>query len=120
MSKEIKLINGYKIYENLEHIKLRPLIALTSKSITALENYLWGYYIYGTKDYSNQIYNQGDPDFNEFKWWLNGGIKVNMSSGPRFYKVLLDKCENDEEKAFDLFFEKLDEFKKIKMKTNKT
>ena len=92
MSEEIKIINGYKIYENLEHIRIRPLIALTSKSITALENYLWGYWVYANKNYSGeQIYNDGDPDFNEFKWWLSGQPNIPLSSGPRFHELLLEK-----------------------------
>lgn len=118
MSEEIKIINGYKIYENLEYIRRRPLIVLTSKSITALENYLWGYWTYANKNYSgDQIYNEGDPDFNEFKWWLSGQPNIRLSTGPRFYKLLLEQCENNEEKAFDLFYKKLDEFKKIKTKS---
>ena len=117
MSEEIKIINGYKIYENLEHIRIRPLIALTSKSITALENYLWGYWVYANKNYSGeQIYNDGDPDFNEFKWWLSGQPNIPLSTGPRFHELLLEKCNNDEEKAFDLFFEKLNEFKQLNTK----
>lgn len=118
MSKKIKVINGYKIYENLEYIRKRPLNALTSKSITALENYLWGYWLYANKNYKGeQIYNEGDPDFNEFKWWLSGQPNIPLSTGPSFYKSLLEQCENDEEKAFDLFFVKLDEFKQLKMES---
>ena len=118
MSEEIKVINGYKIYENLEYIRMRPCVILTSKSITALENYLWGYWTYANKNYSgDQIYNEGDPDFNEFKWWLSGQPNIPLSTGPRFYKLLLEQCENDEEKAFELFYEKLDEFKQIKTKS---
>lgn len=118
MSDKIKFVNGYKIYEKLDHIRKRPLTALTSKSITALENFLWGYWIYGTKEYSDQIYNLGDPDFNEFKWWLNGEPNIPLSTGPRFHHILLNECDGNEEKAFDLFFEKLDEFKKIKNSTS--
>lgn len=114
MNEEIKVIDAYKLYEKLDYIRIRPLNVLTSKSITALENYLWGYWIYGTKGYSDQVYNEGDPDFNEFKWWLSDQPNIPLSTGPRFYKSLLEKCDNNEEKAFDLFFEKLDEFKKMK------
>lgn len=114
-----KIINKYKIYENLEHIRTRPLLTLTSKSITALENYLWGYWTYANKNYKgDQIYNEGEPDFNEFKWWLSGQPNIPLSNGPQFYRILLEKCENSEEKAFDLFFEKLEEFKLLKLKDN--
>lgn len=118
MNKEIKIIDSYKIYEHLHHIRLRPTLFLISKSIIDLENYLRGYYLYARKDYSEDIYNDGDPDFIEFRWWLVGEPKINMSNGPSYYLHLLEQCNNDEEKAFDLFFEKLDEFKELKRKAN--
>ncbi len=114
---KIESINGFKIYENLGMIRRSWRTVLSCKSIIALENYLWGYRIWGTRNYDYEsIYNQGDPDFNEFKYWVNNKPNIPLSTGPSFGKILLKKSENDEEKAFNLFFEKLDEFFQLKGK----
>lgn len=112
---EIKSIDGFKIYENLGLIRRRWGFALSCKSIIALENYLWAYWVWGTRNYDYEsIYNEGDPDFNEFKYWLNDLPNIPLSTGPAFGKTLLEQTDNDPEKAFDLFFEKLDQYFEIK------
>ncbi|WP_417368030.1 hypothetical protein [Flavobacterium beibuense] len=105
-----------KIHDVLEYIKLRTHLVLTSKSISALENYITGYMMFGRWGFYKPelIYNEGDVDLNEFRFWTQGLPYIELSQGPRFSKFLLEKTGGDEEKAFNLFYELLEKFKEIK------
>lgn len=60
------------------------------------------------------IYYEGDPDFDKFLYWINDQPFIPVHKGPPFREHLLKKCKGDEERAYELFFELLDEFKKVK------
>ncbi|WP_353780275.1 hypothetical protein [Winogradskyella sp. 3972H.M.0a.05] len=115
----MKVYNTNKIHEALELIRKRTHF-LTSKSVSALEDYLTGYMVFGKWGFYdwNLIYNEGDVDLNEFRFWIQGQKNIPLSQGPSFSKYLLDKCKGDEEQAFDLFYKLLDEFKELKGKGN--
>ena len=103
----IKVISSRKIYELLDVIKLRPHIWLTSKSITSLQDFLNGYMLLGFED---DIYNPGQPSIDDFKYWILDKDKRKLGVGNPYRTVLLHECTGDEEKAFDRFFEYLEEF----------
>lgn len=117
MKNRTDLIDSRMIYDLLYHIRKRPHLWLTSKSISSLQDLITGYMIFGNKGYTPEektIYYEGDPDFDEFLYWINNEPFIPVHKGPPFSKYLLDKCSYDEEKAYNLFFDLLDEFKKIK------
>ncbi|KAA9324981.1 hypothetical protein [Adhaeribacter soli] len=104
---KIKVTSARKVYELLELVRQKPYF-LTSKSITALQDFLNGYMQLG---FADDIYNSGDPNFEEFKYWiLNKDKEVEGTSNP-FSRVLLKECDGDEERAFEKFFVYLAEFK---------
>lgn len=105
-----------KIHDTLDYIRLRTHLVLTSKSISSLENFITGYMMLGDWGFFDPkiIYNEGEADLNEFKFWIQGIPPISLSQGPRFSKFLLEKTNGDEEKAFDLFYEMLDEFRELK------
>jgi hypothetical protein len=111
MGSDIKLISSRKIYELLDLVKRRPEILLTSKSITALQNFLNGYMQLGFGD-GDEIYNLGEPRIDNFNDWILNKDKEESGVGNPYSRVLLKECNEDEAKAFDRFFEYLDEFKR--------
>lgn len=109
MTDDIKIVSSRKIHEVLDFIKRRPEICLTSKSITGLQNFINGYMQLGASD---DIYNPGEPTIDEFKYWMLNKDKGLSGIQNPYSRVLLKECNGDELKAFDKFFEYLDEFKK--------
>ena len=104
----MKIVHPYKIYEVLGSIEKNPKLWLTEKSITALQNFINGLLTAKTKDL---VYEKGEPTFDEFKYWiLNKNPKINGIGNP-YSRVILTECDGDEQKAFDLFFKYLEEFK---------
>lgn len=111
-----------KLYDVLELIRLRNYF-VTSKSIFALQDFINGYMTFGKfgiyEDAHKLIYYENDLDFNEFLYWIQDIPFIPVSSGPSFANFLFEKADCDETKAFDLFFELLDEFKmKKKQQSN--
>ena len=108
-NKNIHFIHAKKIYEILDLIEKRPLIFLTSKSISALQDFLNGYLTLQRDD----LYNYNEPDFDEFKYWI---LQKNDQLGGiqhPFSRVLLADCNGDEVKAFEKFYFYLNEFKSL-------
>ena len=105
---DIKVIEACKIYELLDLIKRRPDLLLTSKSISSLLNYINGYLAI---PYRNNMYHQGEQDIEQFWNWIHNKVKPG-SERCTMYSILLIECNGDEEKAFDKFFDYLDEFKR--------
>src|SRR5688572_22075424 len=105
MGLEMKIWDGRKMYEMLEMIRRTPKAWLTSKSISALQNFLSGYMVLGFKD---DVYLPGEPTIDSFKDWILN--KYDKQFGA--FSAILEECNGDEEKAFDRFFENLVEFKK--------
>jgi hypothetical protein len=114
---DIKIIYARKIYEMLSLIQKRPTLFLTSKSISSLQDYLNGYLIWTLGN--NEIYNPGDPDFDNFKYWMLSKDDRVSGVGFPYSRILLLECEGQEEKAFDRFFEYLEEYKAESAQNNK-
>lgn len=101
----------------LDLIKRTPHFSLTSKSISSLQDFLNGYMLFGCTE---NIYHPGEPNFDEFKYWILEKGKGTTGIGNPYSTVLLELCNGDEEKAFDIFFEYLEQFKKDKTLDNAT
>ncbi|MFC0608991.1 hypothetical protein ACFFGQ_14710 [Rufibacter quisquiliarum] len=107
--KGFTITSANRIYEVLELIKSRPTLWLTSKTISSLQNFLNGYLLLG---FSVDLYEPNQPDINEFSYWIYEQGKETGGKENIFLKVLKKECDGDEEKAFNKFFEYLEEFKK--------
>jgi len=103
-----RIISSRKIYELLALIRQRPYLFLTTKSIVALQNFINGYMQLG---FADDIYHPGEPNFDEFKNWILSLYENESEIRNPYTKLFLRLCDGDEEKAFDKFFEYLDEFK---------
>lgn len=105
-----------KIHDMLEYVRLRPNMWINKKSITSLEIFITGYMVLGEWGFEDwgKIYNEGEVDLNEFRFWIHGIPNIPLSQGPSFSQYLLDQSSGDEELAFDLFFDLLDKFKELK------
>ncbi len=115
MNSDINVVSSRKIYEVLESMRTRPYLWLTSRSIISLQNFLNGYMQLGLGD---DIYNPGEPNIDDFRYWLLERDKEHLPVGNPYSTFLLRECNGDEEKAFDRFFEYLREFfKEQKKKT---
>ena len=103
-----------KIFDVLELIRRRNNY-LSSKSIIALQDFINGYMTLGKWGIYDEslIYDENDVDFNEFLFWIQKIPFISATPGPYFAEFLLKKTD-DEYKAFDLFYELLDDFKKLK------
>jgi hypothetical protein len=106
-SNEIKVIHVRKIYELLSAIRHKHHGWLTSKSITALQNFITGYMQLGVAD---SIYHPGEPTIKDFELWFFKRARENKLIGNSYQSVMLYECKSDEERAFEKFFELLDEF----------
>lgn len=103
-----KYIKPTNIYEVLTPIMCRPQMYFGKKDIWALYNFLFGFEC--ALEYSSSDFNTGFF-FSEFETWALQKL-INKDESPyRLIGILLQKCNNDEEKAFDLFFALLEEFK---------
>ncbi len=96
------------IYEVLMPIMLRPQMYFGKKSVWDLSNFLLGFEY--AIDFSNSDFNTGFF-FSEFETWALQKLIGKDESPYRLIGVIQQKCNNDEEKAFDLFFALLEEFK---------
>ena len=68
--------------------------------------------------FAEDIYHDGEPDFDDFKYWILNKDERQLGVGNPYSTVLLYECNGDEEKAFDKFFEYLDEFKKERLRVD--
>lgn len=106
-NKEIKIIEATKLYAMLYLIKKNPHIWLTTKSISSLQNFLNGYLKF---ELAQSIYNSGEPNIEEFDFWLCKRFKRYISKSNIYTDIFLKECEGNEELAFDAFFGNLDRF----------
>lgn len=113
----MRVYDTEKVYDVLYIIKKRNYF-VTSKSIFALQDFINGYMVFGKfgiyEEAHKLIYYEKDLDFNEFLYWIQDIPFLPVSNGPSFADFLFEKANRDEAKAFDLFYELLDEFKKLK------
>jgi len=95
-------------YDILDAIGRRPAMYIDpSQSITALYNYIDGYLSgIGWK----KIINSTEPSYVEFNNWV--AMKLNFYESTKGWRrMLLERENDDEEKAFARFFVLLDEFR---------
>ena len=78
------------------------------KSLSDLYNFLLGFEY--ALDFSESKYETG-KFFYDFEQWALQKLIDKKKSPHRWIKIILQKCNLDEEKAFDLFFALLEEFK---------
>ena len=96
------------IYDVLFHIELMPDDYIGGKSLSALATYLSGFQmalIIGEGKFDSKKFFQDD-----FYNFVANNLN-NHSMGKHWLKLILSKTNNNEEKAFDLFFKLLEEFK---------
>jgi hypothetical protein len=60
--------------------------------------------------FGNNIYHSGEPTIDDFKYWMLNKDTRPIGVGHPYSTILLHECNNDEDKAFDRFFEYLEEF----------
>ncbi|MEP6904217.1 MAG: phosphoribosylanthranilate isomerase [Actinomycetota bacterium] len=107
------------IYELLEFIRQHPSMFLGKYSISELFTFLYGI------EYGLRVLNKERFEFNwkqfkpeserrhqvGFQSWISKKFLENAESANVWSTIILWQTNNDEEKAFDLFFALLDEFK---------
>lgn len=96
------------IYQILYAINMRPQMYFGRKSLMDLSHFLLGFEY--ALEFSQSKFNTG-KFFSEFEFWSLQKLIGKDESPYRLVGILLQKCKNDEEKAFDLFFALLEEFK---------
>jgi hypothetical protein len=98
------------IYELIERIRPRPALYLGSASISQLQSFLNGYQI-AAEELNATL--EGDPPFGYFHDWI--AMKLGKyASTAGWCNMLLESANGDEEKALELFFLHLDQFKQRK------
>lgn len=60
----------------------------------------------------DDIYHPGEPNFDTFKNWILDKHGRKLGVKDPYSTFLLHECSGDEERAFDRFFEYLEQFKK--------
>jgi hypothetical protein len=108
IKKNVVKLDLKNIYDVLDYIKYRPSLFISRKHITTLWDFLSGYQMAATfrKSFKNQL-----PQFSYFSFWVKGRVKSEYDFSAGWYYHLLSHFKNDEEKAFEYFFEILEEFK---------
>ncbi|MBL0242324.1 MAG: hypothetical protein IPQ00_17300 [Chloracidobacterium sp.] len=98
-------------YEMLDAIGKRPAMYIDpSQSITALYNYLGGY---RSSAGWKKIMRNTEPSYAEFNNWV--AMKLNFYESTKGWRrMLLERENDDEEKAFERFFGLLREFRNRK------
>ena len=94
------------LLETLDHMREHPLMWFTKKSVSQLYAYLSGYQ---QSCVNNDIEQDTVLKLTMFQGWQ--GIKYCCGSQVSPWIVrILEMCDNDEERAYDCFFEEWDEF----------
>jgi phosphoribosylanthranilate isomerase len=95
-------------YNLLRAIQEHPQMYFGKKSLWDLFNFLLGFKY--ALDFSESNFETG-KFFEYFEHWSLQKLIGKKESPYRWIGVILEKCNGDEEKAFDLFFALLEEFK---------
>ena len=103
----LKTIPKGFFYEMMSYIHSLPEIYIGKKSLTLLTTYLQGYW-HATKYFGIEFENGFFPEFNS---WMINKLKVRYNPSLHHSALILEECGGDEEKAFDLYFALLEEFK---------
>ena len=96
------------LFEVLDYVKYRPVLFLGDKKITTLWHFIGGYQFSFSL---NKIKEKSFPDFAWFSTWIKGRIKTEYGLAAGWKHHLLSTYDNDEELAFNKFFQHLEEFK---------
>lgn len=103
-----------KIFDDfLGALRKRPPMFIRKKYITYLETLINGY-LMGKRDAKIYCTRLFPLDF----WFMHEFVRIKYneeSSTAGWCNIILNNCDNDEEKAFDRFFEVYDEFKQLRM-----
>lgn len=97
------------LYDFLTPIHARPSVYFGEKSLSNLQIFLYGFttalYLADAK------FDCGKYDSEEFRKWMGEKVGYGYPNSIDCITHILRKMNNDEEKAFDLFFALLEEFK---------
>ncbi|GAA3763347.1 hypothetical protein [Flavobacterium ginsengiterrae] len=89
--------------EMAQLIRLRPAMYFGDDiTLTGLSNFLFGFNL--------NVRIKSIPPFEHFNVWLRRKLEIEHSSSMHWLHIILEKCNKDERKAFDIFYELLDEF----------
>jgi phosphoribosylanthranilate isomerase len=96
------------VYEFFEKIRERPAMYVGKKSLTRIQMFFYGF-LYAL-DLQDIEFNQRKFGPHYFHEWI--ASKLGWAEGTSgWLNMILNEVNNDEEKAVDLFYELLDEFK---------
>jgi hypothetical protein len=105
--KNIKIYRGKKAFDILELIRIHPERYISNKNINALQDFLNGYL-------AGNPYPDDNPPFWNFDHFLLEQTNFDIKNGNQnlISKILLAESHGDGNKAFDIFFDYLAEYKK--------
>jgi phosphoribosylanthranilate isomerase len=98
-----------KFYDFLTAVRQRPELFLGEKSLSKLQIYLLGFQ--SALYFSKSNYSLGKYDSEEFRMWMSKRVGYVYPNSFNCMTYIREKCDGNEEKAFDLFFALLEEFK---------
>jgi hypothetical protein len=102
------MIDSHSFRQHLELIGKRPNNMLGKKSITLLQAYLDGYRICAKINSIAQPYTDF-PNFEDFDQFIKNKLGMGHTNVSGMAH-LLDYFKDEDEKAFDFYFELIDEF----------
>lgn len=97
---------GY-FFDMMSDIHSLPEIYIGKKSLSSLMMYLDGYYD-ATQYFGVEFENGFYPEISN---WVRKKLSVENNLSLHYSNLILEECKGDEEKAFNLFFALLEEFK---------
>lgn len=103
----IKTVSGSFFYDLMKGIQTRPQMYIGKRSLSLLIMYLHGIDT-ATKCFGIEFENGFYPEISN---WVREKLSVEDNLSLHYSNLILEKCKDDEEKAFDLFFALLEEFK---------
>ncbi len=89
----------------VNELRRRPVMYLGARSIIRFDNFLAGYYMACAEFIADASLTAKHQRFSR-----RMSEKYHLGGGHGWMSILLQACHNDEEAAFDLFFEEWDEF----------
>ncbi len=95
-------------YDFLEAVQLRPVMYLGWNKLSLMRSFLGGFQT--AVSLSNANYDTG-KFFTDFNQWAINKLTGRNESKYGWSGIILRECNNDEEKALELFFALLEEFK---------
>ncbi len=103
----IKVIEEPVFYNMMKGFQTRPQMYFGKKSLTLMIMYLHGFWS-ATMQFGIEFENGFYPEMSD---WVRKKLNVKDKLSLHYSSLILEECNGDEEKAFDLFFALLEEFK---------